>query len=373
MTPSASPQRVSAPAGKVFSPKIRTFSLGPASPAVSVVMTTWNDLRFIRDAVGGVLRQTFTDFEFIIVDDGSDYPHEVEALAALDPRIRIVRLDANLGAAEAGNRGIALARAPIVARMDYDDIAEPGWLAAVTQALAEDPELGIVGTWATLISEHGDPLGIDRTPQSDFAIRLTLLSHNPFYHSSVAYRRELIALVGGIEGGQNLTHDHRLWRALLPHCRARNLPQPLVRYRYNPRGITGSSDPLTSRSRSHDIRVGLWNELGLAYPLDSRPLGDAFDSFLRDRPAPHPELWGAVAEVIESAIGGLAAQEGQFLRPGDEPLRDAFVLSLRARLAAGPKRPPSRVQRLRTALRLRGFRRTVAAIVRKSRNAMGAR
>jgi glycosyltransferase involved in cell wall biosynthesis len=333
-------------------------------------MTTWNDIRFLHEAVDGVLAQTMADFEFIVVDNGSDHRDEVAALAGLDRRIRTLRLNRNLGPAEAGNRGIALALAPIVARMDNDDRAEPGWLEAVTAALDEDCELGLVGTWATLISEHGDPLGIDRTPESDFAIRFTLLSHNPFYHSSTAYRRELIDLVGGIEAGQDLTHDHRLWRALLPHCRARNLPRALCRYRYNPRGITGTSDPATKRSRSSDIRIGLWRELGLDYPLEDRSIGDAVDDFLRDRPCRNPELWAEVGMLIESALARTSAQAEDFLRPRDLPERNQFVAELRDRLARGPKAPPTNLERLLLALKTRGPRRVVAAVGRKLSDAI---
>lgn len=330
-------------------------------------MTSWNDIRFIREAVDGVLAQTFQDFEFIIVDNGSDHASQVAALAALDPRIRTFRLDRNVGAAEAGNRGISVARAPLIARMDNDDRAVPTWLAEVTAAMDADPQLGLVGTWVTLMSEQGDPLGIDRTPESDFAIRFTLLSHNPFYHSSTVYRKALVDQIGGIEAGQDLTHDHRLWWAMLPHCRARNLPRPLCRYRYNPRGITGTSDPMTKRSRSRDIRVGLWHELGFDFPIDDRALGDAVDDFLRDRPARDPMLWDQVGAVIELAIAGTTASEHSFLRPGDEPLRDQFIDTLRERLAAGPRLPPSLAQRLKFALRTRGPKRTLAAALRKGR------
>jgi hypothetical protein len=351
----------------VFSPNAQIFAAPRSSPAVSVVMTSWNDIRFIREAVDGILAQTLQDFEFIIVDNGSDHASQVAALAALDPRIRTFRLDRNVGAAEAGNRGIAVARGPLIARMDNDDRAEPTWLAEVTAALDADPQLGLVGTWATLMSEHGDPLGIDRTPESDFAIRFTLLSHNPFYHSSTVYRKALVDRIGGIEAGQDLTHDHRLWRAMLPHCRARNLPRPLCRYRYNPRGITGTSDPLTKRSRSRDIRVGLWRELGFDFPIDDRDLGDTVDDFLRDRPVRDPALWDQVGAVIELAIAATAAKEHSFLRPGDEPLRDQFVHALRERLAAGPRIAPNFAQRLIFALRTRGTRRTLAAALRKGR------
>lgn len=349
----------------VFCPQPMVFAAARSVPAVSVVMTSWNDIRFLDEAVRSVLAQTMADFEFIIVDNGSVHRHKIAALTALDSRIRVLRLETDHGAAEAGNRGIALARAPLIARIDNDDRAEPEWLAAVKAALDKDSQLGLVGTWVRLISEHGDPLGIDRTPESDCAIRFTLLSHNPFYHSSTAYRRELIERVGGIEPGQNLTHDHRLWRAILPFCRARNLPRVLCNYRYNSRGLTGTSDPITKRSRSRDIRVGLWDELGLAYPLDERALADAVDDFLRDRPCQNPQMWDRVGAVIDQALTGIARKAPDFLRPGEEAECDRFAATLKARLEAGPKAPPGLAALLLEALRTRGTRRTLAAIARR--------
>lgn len=350
----------------VFSPSIRNFApIGSTSPLVSVVMTTWNDTRFMQAAVDGVLAQTFTDFEFIIVDDGSDRADEVQALAALDGRIRVHRLGRNVGAAEAGNRGVALARGQFIARTDYDDIADPIWLQSAMAEFARDPQLGMVGCWVALMSEHGDFLGIDATPVSDYAIRFTMLSHNPFYHSTMVYRRELFDLAGGMEAGQVETFDHRLWRAMLPLCRARSVPQALVRYRYRPGGITGSLDPRTTRQRTRHIREGMWRELGLDFPIDDRELANEVDNFLRQRPCRHADLWPQVSDVIMRAIAGTRACEGRFLREQDRAESDAFVATLEARLLAGPVAPPGVVRRGITALRRRGLRRVLAELGRR--------
>lgn len=350
----------------VFSPSIDRFApISDASPLVSVIMTTWNDTRFMRATVDGVLAQTFTDFEFIIVDDGSDKAGEVQALAALDSRIRVHRLDRNVGAAEAGNIGVALARGPFIARTDYDDIADPVWLQTALAAFALDPELGMVGCWVALMSEHGDFLGVDATPVSDFAIRFTMLSHNPFYHSTMVYRREVFDRAGGMEAGQDETFDHRLWRAMLPHCRARAVPQALVRYRYRPGGITGSIDPRTTRQRTRYIREGMWRELGLEFPIDNRELANEVDNFLRQRSCRRADLWPQVSEVIKQAIAGTHVCEGQFLREQDRAERDAFVAALEARLLAGPVAPPGLVRRGLTALRRRGLRRLLTELGRR--------
>lgn len=352
----------------VFSPSIRDFApISGEGPLVSVIMTTWNDTRFMRAAVDAVLAQTFTDFEFIIVDDGSDRADEVQALASLDSRIHVHRLERNVGAAEAGNRGIALSRGQFIARTDYDDIADPAWLQAAMAEFVRDPELGMVGCWVALISEHGDFLGVDATPVSDFAIRFTMLSHNPFYHSTMVYRREAYERAGGMEGGQDETFDHRLWRAMLPHCRARAVPQALVRYRYRPGGITGSIDPTTTRQRTRHIREGMWRELGIDFPIDDRNLANEVDNFLRQRPCRRTDLWPQVSDVIRQAIAGTRACEGRFLREHDRPERDTFVAALEARLVAGPVAPPGLARRGLTALRRRGLRRVLAELGRRLR------
>ena len=88
-------------------------------------MTVYNDMRFLDAAVDSILRQEFRDLELIIVDDGTGQDAIFDALARRDPRIRIVVNPANLGTAEAANRGIEVARGDIIARLDADDVAEP--------------------------------------------------------------------------------------------------------------------------------------------------------------------------------------------------------------------------------------------------------
>lgn len=355
--------RVSEPG--VFSPSIQSFApVGGRSPAVSVVMAAGNDLRFLDEAVQGVLNQSFTDFELIVVDNGSAEPMRVGRLAALDSRVRVLRLEENLGPTGGGNFGIAAARAPIIARMDADDFARPGWLAALMDAFAADDQLGLVGTWADLMSEHGDPIGTFRTPASDFAIRFTMLSHNPFIHSSTAYRKALFDLVDGSAAHSIPLFELGLWRAMLPHCRARNLPQPLVRYRYNSKGVSASWARGESRLRSRAMRLALWGELGLDYPFDDLALAECFDDFLSEHPCKHVERWPDLRHIIELAANGMQGREERFMRPDDAPVRDAFVADLIARHERGPKRPPGPFARAVNAARVRGLRRTLAAAIR---------
>jgi Glycosyl transferase family 2 len=324
-------------------------------------MTAYKDRRFLREAVDAVLAQTLTEFEFIVIDNGSDDPDSIRGLETLDSRIIVHRIEQNAGPGGGGDIGIRMARAPIIARIDSDDRAEAGWLATIVEALDADSELGLVSSWMALMNEQGDPIGIDRTPESDFAIRFTLLSHNPFYHSGAAYRRALYELVGGSAASQHLTHDHYLWRAMLPHCRARNLADPLVNYRYNSQGLTGSADQTNVRARTREIRLALWAELGMAFPLEDALLADEVDAFLRQRPSQHPQIWPQVCLAIEQMIAATESKLGYVLQSSGCAARESYVAGLRAQLALGPIAPPGQLRRLSQAIVKRGLRRTIAA------------
>lgn len=328
------PLPLSPPEGRgLFSPEpVALPPLAASSPACSVVMTCHRDRRFLNAAVASVLAQTFTDFELIVVDDGSPEPLPLAELERRDPRIRTLRLAENLGAAEAANRGVALARAPVIARLDADDLAEPGWLAAVMAALAEDPQLGLVGTAVRLMNEAGRPFAIQPMPEGDFAIRFTLLFHAPFYHPTTAFRREVFAAAGGYRADRRVGADHWLWADMLPLCRARNLPQPLVRYRINPQGLTQQRRLGNPRALSQPIRDAAWREIGLPCAVAEEGPGRAASSLLRGRPEGDGAALRATAAVIETALVRSLALAGQFIRPGDEAEIEAFAGRLRASL-----------------------------------------
>lgn len=352
----------------LFSPTPRRFDTAAAgSPACSVVMTSYADTRFLREAVDSVLAQDFADFELIVVDDGSPDPAPVAALPALDPRIRVLRLESNCGTAEAANRGIALARAPIIARLDSDDVAEPGWLTAVLGALHADPELGLVGSAVTEIDAAGHPLRVQPMPECDAAIRFTLLFHSPFTHSTTAYRRALFDAVGGYRADQPVAQDHYLWAAMLPLTRARNLPEPLVHYRLNPDGLTASNASGHPVQRTRPIRVSAWAELGLDYPLDDPATGEAASAILRGRPIPDPARRQAAVAAIETALRRVEAQAPHFVRAGEQAEADRFFAEIAKRLVEPGPPAPSLTARARRFIRRKGLGGAATELARRAR------
>jgi glycosyltransferase involved in cell wall biosynthesis len=256
------------------------------SPRISVVMTAYNDLRFIDVAVMSLLRQTYKDFELIIVDDGTNRPEIFSRLAALDPRVRVITCEQNNGTTAAANRGIAESRGEIVARLDADDIAEPHRLARLFALFDSDPALGLVGSWAKRISEEGEPLDLWRLPVSDFDIRWTILFYTPICHTSSAYLRSCFDRAGGYNAAMRQSGDHDLWWRMLDTCRAQNIPEPLVRYRRNSRGLSASNPP-NWRQRTEHLRHRAWSRLGIDYDADLHP---HLSVFISGGTIPEPKL-----------------------------------------------------------------------------------
>jgi glycosyltransferase involved in cell wall biosynthesis len=203
------------------------------SPKVSVLMSVYNGQRYLREAVESILNQTFTDFEFIIVDDGStDNTWQIlQGYAASEPQIVLVRNETNVGLAKSLNRGLSLARGEYIARMDADDVSLPERLAAQMAFLDEHPEVGVVGSSVQLIGTDGSLGNVWRYPTMHALILWTLCFVTPFTHPTVAFRRAVVEGVGGYNDALSANQDRDLWRRLSSITRFGNLPDVYLLYR----------------------------------------------------------------------------------------------------------------------------------------------
>jgi hypothetical protein len=205
----------------------------PTTPAVAVLMSVYNAERHVADAVRSILAQTFCDFEFLIVDDGSsDRSAEiVSAFAASDPRIRMLR-QANRGLIASLNRLLGEARAPLVARMDADDISLPTRLERQVAFLHGHPDHGVVGTNTHELDEQGTVFEcVTLHPLDHHGIVEAMERRSPICHPSVMMRREAILDVGGYRLPYRHCEDYDLWLRLLDRTRLANLPDRLLLYR----------------------------------------------------------------------------------------------------------------------------------------------
>ena len=316
------------------------------SPRVSVVMAVGRDLRFLDQAVDSVLGQEYTDLELVIVDDATRRGDVFEAIARRDPRILVLTNHQNVGAAASANRGIAASRGEIIARLDADDVAEPAHVGRLVAALDADTRVGLVGSAVTLIDEADGELGVRPMPESDLEIRLTILFHNPFFHSAVAFRRELFDEVGGYRDDELISQDHYLWHALLGVTRATNLTDPLTRYRINSQGLTAGGEADNPRGRTHAIREAEWARLGLTYELyDDHPAAE-ISAFLRGEGIPQVGARMAAYVVLLDALEAVLAASRRRSRLGERAERRSLAEAVMTAMVAQPPARPERRRRL---------------------------
>lgn len=194
-------------------------------------MSVYNGEKYLREAVDSILNQTFCDFEFIVVDDGSTDRTWTILQSYGDPRIVLLRNEENIGLTRSLNRGLAVARGDYIARMDADDISLPERFEKQAKALDENPRLGLVGSNTYLFNASGRRK-TKKYPQTDFEIRWQLLFSNSLSHPAVMFRRHLVEKVGFYNETLPIAQDYEFFSRMAEHGEVGNLPQPLLVRRY---------------------------------------------------------------------------------------------------------------------------------------------
>ncbi len=198
-------------------------------------MAVWNNGRYVAEAIESILAQTFGDFEFLIVDDGStdDSGAIIDDYAARDPRIRAVH-QANQGFVASLNHMLAQARAPLVARMDGDDRCTPDRLERQYAFLAGHPDHGVIGTQTIYFDDSGREWPMRRTYPLDHVAFLAALERpgTPLMnHASVLMRTDILRQVGGYRPQFRHCEDLDLWLRLSEVTRLASLREAPNHYR----------------------------------------------------------------------------------------------------------------------------------------------
>lgn len=204
-------------------------------PEISIVMSVYNGAKYLPEAIGSILSQTFRDFEFIIINDGSTDQSAklIDDYAASDARIRTVH-QTNKGLIASLNHGIALARAPYIARMDDDDISLPHRLETQMNFMKAHPDTGVVGAQIMFVDEQGHALETYKAPNFPILHPKAHYIDNDAHivaHPATLMRRDLIQKIGGYRDIFKYCEDADLWLRAVKYCNISNCEQVLLKYR----------------------------------------------------------------------------------------------------------------------------------------------
>ncbi len=200
-------------------------------PKVSVVIPAYNAMAYLPETLESVFRQTFTDFEVLIINDGSS-DHIVQWVAQItDPRVKLISQE-NQGLPGARNTGIAYARGEYVAFVDADDLWQPTKIERQVRCLEDKPEVGLVYTWTALIDEQSNPTGRVYAFDAEGNVWEQLLVGDPISNgSSCMVRRSCFETVGVFDRSLTSAEDYDMWLRIAARYPFAVVREPLTLYR----------------------------------------------------------------------------------------------------------------------------------------------
>ena len=276
-------------------------------PPVTVLLPVFNGARFLAESLASVARQTFTDFELLVIDDGStdDTPRVLAEFR--DPRLRVLRNDRNLGLVASLNLGLASARGDWIARQDADDLSAPGRLAAQMAFARGNPAVPLVGSDAWLIDAAGRPKGRWRTGGHADLISWDLCFRTPFPHGSALLRRSVILNRLGGYRDQPACEDLDLWGRVAAEFPVVTLREPLIKYRLHDASVMAGADPSVRRRAA--VRALLERHMETIAPgFDASPV--IASAWTETSPEDWLEYFEALAELERAFWRGRRAAPG---------------------------------------------------------------
>jgi hypothetical protein len=240
------------------------------TPRVSVVMPVHNGEKYVAEAVESILSQTFRDFEFIIINDGST-DSSADILGRYhqeDDRIRIYPQE-NRGVAASRNRGSQLAQGEYIAQMDHDDVSLPERLARQLGYLEAHPEIGVLGTWVQVIDSHGKARETWHLPTMPRVLEWSLCFEDTLANPSVMMRRAVIERLGFYRAETTPAEDYDLWARALADTQLANVPEVLLQYRVWQESLSYRYPETVRRNAAKIAHSRIASFLGSEVPIET--------------------------------------------------------------------------------------------------------
>ncbi|MEZ5173274.1 MAG: glycosyltransferase family 2 protein [Bacteroidia bacterium] len=207
-------------------------------PKVSVFMPVYNAGVYLKEAIESILNQSFTDFEFVIVNDGSTDNSREVVLSYQDNRIKLIDNPQNLGLIASLNVGLEVCKGEYIVRMDQDDISLPDRILKQVRFMDDNPEFGLIGSW---FEDFGDQIQTRTVKYSsnDVQIRIRHLYQTHISHPTAVMRSSVVKQ-NQIRFDPEFVHgeDYNCWVTFSEFCKLSNYPEVLVRKRDHPTNIT---------------------------------------------------------------------------------------------------------------------------------------
>lgn len=226
-------------------------------PTISVIMTAFNAMPYLRPAIESILGQTFRDFEFIIVDDGSDDGSRSLIESYSDPRIRYY-FRPHQGRVNALNFACSVHQGEYIAIADADDISSSERFRVQLDFFQHHPRYDVVGSWVRRTDEHGNTIRVIRYPISHIHIVDTMPYSCSVSFPAAMIRSELLETDFPFNPAYLVAHDLDFWLRILPTAQFGNVPQPLVSYRARA-GSLAHKHARKAREETHSLAVDFFN------------------------------------------------------------------------------------------------------------------
>ena len=280
------------------------------APQVSIVVACYNAQPFLTAALQSVVQQSFQEWEMIVVNDGSTDGslEELHALASRDSRVRVFD-QPNQGQNVAANQGIQQSRAPLIARMDADDISDPNRLEQQVAFMAAHPEVGLLGGQISRLGDQRSGLQSNFPTEHQAIIDCLLKNHHAICNPAIVFRRDLFDQIGGY-WEHNIAEDWDMFLRMGEVSQLANLDACVLQYRFHRASINGR----------RIVEAQLFNEYAADCFIRRRNHRPAipFDQFFADHRSQHwPSSWtfksdalsiGQYRQAIAEIYGGQPVQ-----------------------------------------------------------------
>ena len=231
-------------------------------PLISVIMPVYNGEKYLREAIDSVLAQTYTNFELLLINDGSTDSSKSIILSYDDPRIRYIENEKNLRLIATLNKGIDLAKGDYIARMDADDVCMPERFEEQVDFLSKNNDIDLCGSWAIRIDGDGTITGRIKNINTPGLLKCATYFTCPFIHPSVMFRAQVLKdnhynpSVPDVE-------DTELWHRLtLKGYKMANITKYLLKYRWHGENISAQKEDYVISVKKSIFRPTMENFLG---------------------------------------------------------------------------------------------------------------